>query len=192
MNAVGPYKMMRRLLYPVYLSFGFSNRTAETGENLGDGERGELVVTTLAKEALPLIRYRIGDLTIQKSETCECGRSHPRIMRIQGRVDDMLIIRGINVFPSQVESVLMKIPELGDNYQLIIDRVHELDTLTVKVEVTKKMFSDKINKHMELKKRIKHMLRTILNLDVDVELVKPGTIPRSMGKAKRVIDNRKI
>jgi phenylacetate-CoA ligase len=113
-------------------------------------------------------------------------------MRVQGRVDDMLIIRGINVFPSQVESVLMHVPELGDNYQLIVDRVHELDTMKVRVEVTKGKISEETNELLTLKKKISHMMRTALSIDVDAELVEVGTIPRSMGKAKRVVDNRKL
>ena len=164
----------------------------KTGETIGDDEQGELVVTSLSKEALPLIRYRVGDLTVLNSEVCECGRTHPRLMRIQGRVDDMLIIRGINVFPSQVESVLMRVPELGDNYQLLVDRVHELDTMKVKVEVTKGKISEETNELLILKKKICHMLRTTLSIDVDVEFVELGLIPRSMGKAKRVVDNRKL
>ncbi|MEM2922029.1 MAG: phenylacetate--CoA ligase [Candidatus Bathyarchaeia archaeon] len=164
----------------------------ETGENLEDGERGELVVTTLAKEALPLIRYRVGDLTVLNSDVCECGRTHPRIMRIQGRTDDMLVIRGINVFPSQVESAIMRLPELGDNYQIIVDRVHELDTLTVKAEVVDKFPVNNMNELASLKRKVAYVLRNALNLDVNVELVNPGTLPQSTGKAKRVIDNRKI
>jgi phenylacetate-CoA ligase len=164
----------------------------KTGEALGNGEHGEMVVTSLNKEALPLIRYRVGDLTVLNSEVCECGRTHPRLMRIQGRVDDMLIIRGINVFPSQVESVLMHVPELGENYQLIIDRVHELDTMTVRVEATKGKISHDTNELVALKKKVSHMLRMTLSIDVAVEFVEPGTIPRSMGKAKRVVDNRKL
>ncbi len=164
----------------------------KTGETIGDDEQGELVVTSLSKEALPLIRYRIGDLTTLNSEVCECGRTHPRLMRIRGRVDDMLIIRGINVFPSQVESVLMHVPELGDNYQLIVDRVHELDTMKVRVEAAEGQTSNETNELVALKKKIAHVLRTTLSIDVDVEFAEPGTIPRSMGKAKRVVDNRKL
>ncbi len=163
----------------------------KTGEVLGPGETGELVITTLAKEALPLVRYRTGDLTTLEVEVCECGRTHPRLMRIQGRVDDMLIIRGINVFPSQVESVLMRIPELGENYQLVVDRVHELDTMTVRVETTKRSSEYKPEELLALKKKVNHMLRTVLNLTVDLDVLDPKTIDRSMGKAKRVIDNRK-
>ena len=164
----------------------------KSGEQLPDGERGELVVTTLVKEALPLIRYRIGDLTVINSEPCKCGRTHPRIMRILGRTDDMIIVRGINVFPGQVEAVLLTIPEVAEHYQLIIDRKGELDTLTVQVEVTKDVFSDKISDLMRLENKVGKSLKTVLNLSAKVELVEPGTIPRSMGKAQRVIDKRKI
>jgi len=163
-----------------------------TGEPLPDGERGELVVTTLVKEALPLIRYRIGDLTIINSEPCKCGRTHPRIMRILGRTDDMIIVRGINVFPGQVEAVLMGIPEVAEHYQLIVEREGELDRLTVQVEVTENVFSDKISDLMKLEKKVGKALHTVLNITGKVELVEPGTIPRSMGKAQRVIDKRNI
>ena len=164
----------------------------KTGEQVAEGERGELVVTTLDKWAVPLIRYRIGDLTIVNNEPCECGRTHPRIMRILGRTDDMIIVRGINVFPSQVESVLMKIPEIGDNYLIIVDRKGPLDVMTVKVEVTESAFSDKIADLMSLSKAVSQQLKGVLNIMADVELVEPGTIPRSEGKAQRVIDNREV
>jgi phenylacetate-CoA ligase len=164
----------------------------QTGEQVEDGERGELVFTTLHKFALPLIRYRIGDLTIKDSEPCECGRTHPRIMRILGRTDDMLIIRGINVFPSQVESVLMNIPEVGDHWEILVDRKGPLDMMTVRVELTETGFSDKIGDLMKLKKKVSKELKGVLNIAAEVDLVEPGTIPRSMGKAKRVTDNRKV
>lgn len=164
----------------------------KTEEPVEDGVRGELVFTTLTKEAFPLIRYRIGDITIMNSEPCECGRTHPRIMRILGRTDDMIIVRGINVFPSQVESVLMTIPEVGDHYQLIVDRKGPLDVMTARVEVTESAFSDKIGDLMSLSKKVSKELKGVLNIMADVELVEPGTIPRSMGKAQRVIDKRKV
>jgi len=164
----------------------------KTGKQVAEGERGELVVTTLDKWAFPLIRYRIGDLTILNNEPCECGRTHPRIMRILGRTDDMIIVRGINVFPSQVESVLMRIPEIGDNYMIIVDRKGPLDVTTVKVEVTESAFSDKIADLMSLSKAVSQQLKGVLNIMADVELVEPGTIPRSEGKVQRVIDNRKV
>jgi phenylacetate-CoA ligase len=164
----------------------------KTGETLEDGERGELVFTTISKFALPLIRYRIGDISILESDGCECGRTHPRIMRILGRTDDMLIIRGINVFPSQVESVLMKIPEIGDHWQIIVDREGPLDIMTVRLELTETGFSDKIGDLMSLKRKVSKELKGVLNIAAEVDLVEPGTIPRSEGKAKRVIDNRKV
>jgi phenylacetate-CoA ligase len=164
----------------------------KTNEPVAEGETGELVFTTLHKFALPLIRYRIGDLTIMNSEPCECGRTHPRIMRILGRTDDMLIIRGINVFPSQVESVLMDIPEVGDHWEILVDRKGPLDMMTVRVELTSAGFSDKIGDLMKLKKNISKELKGVLNIAAEVDLVEPGTIPRSMGKAKRVTDNRKV
>lgn len=164
----------------------------ETGEVLGEGEKGELVATTLSKEALPLVRYRTGDITYLDCEECECGRTHHRIMRIHGRTDDMLVIRGVNVFPSQVESVLMRIPELGENYQLIVDREHELDKMTVRVEVNEKTYKGVAANLDEVRKKVAAALKNALNLSVEVELTEPGSIPRSTGKAKRVIDRRKI
>jgi phenylacetate-CoA ligase len=164
----------------------------KNGEPVKEGQRGELVVTTLSKEALPLIRYRVGDITILNNEECECGRTHPRIMRILGRADDMLIIRGINVFPSQIESVLMTIPEVGEHFQIIAERNGELDELTVRVEVTKAAFSDKLADLMKLEKKIEYELHKVLNLSTKVELVETGTLPRSQGKSQKVIDKRKI
>jgi len=164
----------------------------KTGEQVEDGERGELVVTTLDKWAFPLIRYRIGDITILNSEPCECGRTHPRIMRILGRTDDMIVVRGINVFPSQVESVLMRIPEIGEHYQIIVDRKGPLDVMAVKVEMTESTFSDKIADLMSLSNTVARLLKGVLNITAEVELVEPGTIPRSMGKAQHVIDRRKV
>jgi len=164
----------------------------KTMEQVDDGERGELVVTSLDKWAFPLIRYRLGDITILNNEPCECGRTHPRIMRILGRTDDMIIVRGINVFPSQVESVLMRIPEIGDNYQIIVDRKGPLDVMTVKVEVTESTFSDKIADLMSLSNEVSRQLKSVLNITAEVELVEPGVIPRSEGKARRVIDKRKV
>ena len=164
----------------------------ETGEQLTEGERGELVITTLAKEALPLIRYRIGDITVINKQPCKCGRTHPRIMRVLGRADDMLIVRGINVFPGQVESVLMTIPEVGEHFMIVVDRVNELDIMKIQIEMTDEAFSDKINDMISLEKKVEAALKNVLNLAVKVELVEKGTIPRSMGKAKKVMDNRKL
>ncbi len=164
----------------------------ETGEQLKEGERGELVITTLFKEALPLIRYRIGDITVINKDPCKCGRTHPRIMRVLGRADDMLIVRGINVFPGQIESVLMTIPEVGEHFMIVVDRVNELDVMKVQIEMTDQAFSDKVNDIIDLEKKVASALKSVLNISVKVELVESGTIPRSMGKAKRVTDNRNL
>jgi len=164
----------------------------DTGESLGPGEKGELVVTMLQKEALPMIRYKIGDITSFDDEVCACGRTHPRLMRISGRVDDMLIIRGINVFPSQIEYALMAIPEVGQHFQIVVDRKGALDDMLVRVEVSKESFSDKITDLMAIRKSVEHKLRNTLNVAVNVELVEPGSLPRFEGKAKRVIDRRQL
>jgi phenylacetate-CoA ligase len=164
----------------------------DTGERLGPGEKGELVITMLQKEALPMIRYRIGDITSYTDDGCRCGRNHARISRITGRVDDMMIIRGINVFPSQVEYSLMSIPELGEHFQIEVDRKGALDTMLVRVELRSAAFSDKLDDLIRLKNRVVHVLRNDLNVAVEVELVTPGTLTRFEGKAKRVIDRRKI
>lgn len=164
----------------------------DTHEPVAPGERGELVVTMLQKEALPIIRYRVGDITTLYEDECACGRTHPRIGRIQGRVDDMLIIRGINVFPSQIEHALMSIPEVGAHFMIEVDRKGELDDLLVRVELKRESFSDKIDDLIKIKKKVGHALRSTLNVAVDVELANPDSLPRFEGKAKRVIDRRKL
>ena len=164
----------------------------ESGEPLEAGEKGELTVTILQKEALPMIRYRIGDITVLEDDTCPCGRTHPRIQRIQGRVDDMLIVRGINVFPSQIEYALMAIPEAGQHFQIVVDRKGALDNLLVRVELNKESFSDKINDLMQIQQKVEHRLRNSLNVNVDVELVEPGSLPRFEGKSKKVVDKRSM
>ncbi|MCQ4153268.1 MAG: phenylacetate--CoA ligase [Archaeoglobi archaeon] len=164
----------------------------KTGENLGEGERGELVVTTLSKEAMPLIRWRTGDITIMETEKCNCGRTHPRILRILGRSDDMLIVRGVNVFPSQIEHVLMQIPEVGEHYMIILERKEELDEMTVQVELSDKVKIDKPADILNLTRKVEDRLRVVLGISAKVELVNPGTLQRFEGKAKRVIDRRKI
>ena len=162
----------------------------ETGESLAPGERGELVITMLQKEALPIIRYRIGDISSILDGVCSCGRAHPRIERITGRVDDMLIIRGINVFPSQIEHVLLGLPEVGEHFQIEVDRQGALDDMLVRVEVRKEAFSDKIADLMAIQRRVGERLKSVLNVAVKVELVEPGSLPRFEGKSKRVIDKR--
>jgi len=164
----------------------------KTGEKLGPGERGELVITMLQKEAFPIIRYRMGDITCMEEEKCACGRTHPRMMRISGRVDDMLIIRGINVFPSQVEHSLHTNPEVGNEFQIIVDRKGALDDMLIKVELKPEAFTDNILELNALRERITSRLRNSLNVSAKVELVPTGSLPRFEGKAKRVIDRRDI
>ena len=162
----------------------------ETGQPVPDGEEGEMVVTILQKEALPIIRYRTGDITSIDHSPCACGRTHPRIARLTGRVDDMLIIRGINVFPSQVEHTLLSIPEVSGHFMIEVDRVGALDNMLVKVELNPEAFSDKINDILDVRRRVGHTLKNMLNVSVDVEISEPGSLPRFEGKAKRVIDRR--
>jgi phenylacetate-CoA ligase len=163
-----------------------------TEEPVAPGEKGELTVTILRKEALPMIRYRIGDITSMDDSRCSCGRTHPRVQRITGRVDDMLIIRGINVFPSQVEYALMGIPEVGQHFQIVVDRKGALDDMLVRVELNKESFSDKITDLMQIQGKVEHRLRNSLNVNADVELVEPGSLPRYEGKSKKVIDKRSL
>jgi len=159
---------------------------------LPPGERGELVVTMLQKEGLPIIRYRTGDITALREEPCPCGRTHPRLERLSGRVDDMLIIRGINVFPSQVEHALLGIPEVAEHFMIEVDRKGALDEMLVRVELAKEAFSDKISDLMKIRRHVEKVLKSSLNVQVSVELTEPGTLPRFEGKAKRVIDKRMI
>lgn len=164
----------------------------ETFAQLPYGEMGELVFTTLTKEGLPLLRYRTKDLTSLNDAPCECGRTSIRMGRIVGRSDDMLIIRGVNVFPSQVESVILELPEFEPHYMLIVERDNNMDKLQVQVEVREQYYSDEISRMLELKKKISHRLQSVLGISADVKLMEPRSIPRSEGKSKRVIDNRKI
>lgn len=164
----------------------------ETLEPIAHGETGELVFTTLTKEGIPLLRYRTKDLTSITYDKCECGRTLARISRFKGRSDDMLIIRGVNVFPSQVEAALLEIGETSPHYLLVVDRINNLDTLEVQVEVDEKFFSDEIRQLENLTKKISGVLKTALGIAVRVKLVEPKTLERSMGKAKRVIDNREL
>ncbi len=163
----------------------------ETGEVLPPGETGELVFTTLTKEAFPVIRYRTRDITRLITEPCTCGRTLYRMEKIKGRTDDMLIIRGVNVFPSQIEHVLMSIEEVEPHYQIIIDKEGALDVMEVQVEVSEEIFSDEIKVLERLAKRIEQELKETLAVSCRVKLVEPRSIQRSEGKAKRVIDKRK-
>jgi len=156
------------------------------------GEIGELVFTTITKEGIPLIRYRTRDLTRLNYDKCICGRTLVRMEKCKGRSDDMLIIRGVNVFPSQIESVLLEMSETAPHYLLIVEREGNLDTLKLMVEVQEQFFSDEIRQLEALRKKITHKLQSTLGISVDVKLVEPKTIERTAGKAKRVIDNRKL
>ena len=163
-----------------------------TGESLPPGSRGELVFTTITKEAFPVIRYRTRDITSLNYEKCECGRTMVRMNKVTGRTDDMIIIRGVNVFPTQIESVLLDIGETEPHYQLIVDRKGSLDSLEVWVEVSEKLFSDKVKGLEVLERTIAHKIESILGISGKIKLVEPKTIPRSEGKAQRVIDKRKL
>ncbi len=165
---------------------------SDSGEVLPIGEYGELVFTTITKEAFPIIRYRTKDITRLINEPCKCGRTFVRMEKITGRADDMLIIRGVNVFPSQVEHVLMGIEEVEPYYQIIVNREGTMDTMEVQVEVSEKIFSDKIKRLEGLSKHIQAEIKDYLGSSCKVTLVEPKTIQRSEGKAQRVIDNRKI
>lgn len=164
----------------------------ETGEVLPPGEKGELVFTTLTKEAFPLIRYRTKDISRLMYETCACGRTLVRMEKVTGRTDDMLIIRGVNVFPSQVEHVLMGIEGVEPHYQIVVEREGNLDTMQVQVEVSENIFSDEIRVLENLSKKIQVDIKDYLGVTCSVKLVEPKTIQRSEGKAQRVFDNRKL
>lgn len=165
----------------------------DTGEVLPEGAQGELVFTTITKEGFPLIRYRTRDICSLNYEKCKCGRTHVRMNKPQGRTDDMLIIRGVNVFPSQIEEVLLKVGgEITPNYQIIVDRENNTDTFEVNVEMSEELFSDGIKAIQKMEKQIYENLRSMLGIGPKVNLVNPKSIERSEGKAKRVIDKRKL
>ena len=161
-----------------------------TLEPLLYGQQGELVFTTLTKEGMPLLRYRTKDLTSLMPGVCPCGRTSVRMTPIMGRSDDMLIIRGINVFPSQVESVILGMKEFEPRYMLVVDRINNLDTLQVQVEVRRDYFSDDISAMLNLKKALSDKLKSVLSISADVKLMEPNSIQRSQGKSQRVIDKR--
>jgi len=163
-----------------------------TEEVLPYGETGELVFTSITKEAFPIIRYRTRDITSLNPEPCICGRTHVRMKKVSGRTDDMLIIRGVNVFPSQIEDVLMKSENILPHYQLVVDRSGNLDSLTVKVEVSDRIFSDQIKNLQNMEAKISKDIKEYLGVSAKVMLVEPKAIERSQGKAIRVIDNRNI
>jgi phenylacetate-CoA ligase len=163
-----------------------------TGKVLPYGESGELVFTSITKEAFPIVRYRTRDITSLNPEPCICGRTLVRMKKVSGRTDDMLIIRGVNVFPSQIESVLMEIEGIEPHYQLVVDREDNLDTLTVLVEINERSFSDEVKVLQQLERKISTNIKEYLGVSARVKLVEPKMIARSQGKAVRVIDKRKI
>jgi phenylacetate-CoA ligase len=163
----------------------------KTGESLPAGEEGELVFTTLTKRGLPILRFRTRDISVIETEPCECGRTHSRMMRIRGRSDDMMIIRGVNVFPSQIEYAIMGLPELAAQYQIILERPDALDVFTIKVELTENSTKSSPQELETLKQKIRHKVNNVTGLSPKIELAKPGELPRSVGKAKRVLDMRK-
>ncbi len=164
----------------------------ETLQPIEDGEWGELVITTLTKEGLPMLRYRTKDITRLIKDKCQCGRTTVRMDKIQGRSDDMLIIRGVNVFPSQIEGVLMSMPEIGGNYEIIVERIGHMDKLTINVEVKDIGLLDNYSKLEDLVKKVKQKLKVVLQIDAVVRLVEPQSLKRFEGKAKRVTDLRKL
>ena len=164
----------------------------ETGQPVSEGEKGELVITTITKQGIPLIRYRTRDITSITTAPCICGRTHARISRMSGRSDDMLIIRGVNVFPSQIESILVRVEGVEPHYLLVVDRKDNLDTLEVQVEVDEGIFSDEIKVLQALARRIEKEIKDMLGVTCTVKLVEPKTIQRSEGKAQRVRDNRTL
>jgi phenylacetate-CoA ligase len=162
----------------------------DTQGPVGPGQKGELVLTTINRTGMPILRYRTKDLTKIYDEKCACGRWHKRIERILGRTDDMLIISGVNVFPSQIEHVLMEIPEVGNNYQIVLTKEEFLDRMTVKVELNDKGFAGDIAQLRALQKKIEHELKATLLVSARVKLAEPGELPPSQGKAVRVVDER--
>lgn len=163
-----------------------------TDEVLPYGEYGELVFTSITKTGMPLIRYRTHDICCLNPEPCACGRTHVRMSRITGRTDDMMVIRGVNVFPSQIESVLMRVKGVTPNYMIIVDRVNSTDTMEVQVELSDEMFTDTVSGIERIRDEIKENIKSVVGISVKVQLVPPKTIQRFEGKAKRVIDNRKL
>lgn len=163
-----------------------------TGEPLPDGQEGELVLTSINREAMPLLRYRSGDIASIYSDRCGCGREHRRISPIKGRADDMFIIRGVNVFPSEVERVIMNMPEVARNYQIVLEREKSLDAMKVKVEIKKRFFDGSLEHLRNLQGRIKDKLKSELMVTPKVEFLEPGALPRTTGKSRRVIDKRKL
>ena len=164
----------------------------ETEEPLPYGTPGELVITTLTKQAQPVIRYRTRDITVLNAEPCECGRTFVRMAKLTGRTDDMLIIRGVNVFPSQIESVLLRVEGVQPQYQIIVDRQQHIDDLEIQVEVSEDVFSDEMARLESLQREVRNEIESVLGIRARIRLVEPRTIERSLGKARRVIDKREL
>jgi len=184
LHQTGPH-IFEDLFYPEIID-------PQTGQSLPDGQEGELVLTTLCKRAMPMIRYRTRDITTLAADPCACGRTLRRICRISRRSDDMLIIRGVNLYPSQIEAALLKVEGTLPHYLIIVDREKDLDTLEVQVEVTAEFFSDTVSALEGLQARLTHSIETLTGLRPSVRLVAPRTLQRSEGKAKRVLDKRKM
>jgi phenylacetate-CoA ligase len=164
----------------------------ETGQVLPEGQEGELVLTTLQREGMPILRYRTRDITRIIKEDCKCGRTHKKIERIKGRSDDMFIVKGVNIFPSQIETVLMETPEVDKNYRIILDRKEGLDLIHVQVEIKSSFFKGDINELRNLQENLREKLREMIVVTPSVELVEPASLPPSEGKAQRVIDKRSV
>lgn len=162
-----------------------------TGDVKERGDTGELVITTLTKEGIPLLRYRTKDITSINYEKCECGRTHARMARTHGRSDDMLKIKGVNVFPTQIESVLISIPQVGSNYQIILNTVNYMDTFEINIELSDASLLERYSELEQLQCTIRHKLKSVLGLDAKINLVEPRSLQRTAGKAVRVVDNRK-
>lgn len=163
-----------------------------SGQPLPYGKQGELVLTTLTKEALPVIRFRTHDLVTLDAEKCACGRTFIRMSKICGRTDDMLIIRGVNVFPTQIESALLSVEGVAPHYQIIVDREHHLDRIEIQVEVSEAIFSDEVRGLEEIEDRVRAEINSVLGISARIKLVEPRSIARTEGKARRVIDRRKL
>lgn len=164
----------------------------DTGEVLPDGEEGELVLTTLQREGMPVVRYRTKDITRFFKKPCACGRTHRRIARIKGRSDDMFIVKGVNIFPSQIETVLMETPGVDKNYMIILDRKEGLDILSVQIEIKREYFTGELKQLRNLQEELTERLKHVILVKPVVQLVEPGTLPSSTGKAQRVVDKRRL
>lgn len=174
----------------VWADLAYMEILDKNGDPCAEGERGEIVVTMLQKEAFPLIRYRMGDISSLTWEKCECGRTHPRLARISGRTDDMLVVRGVNVFPSQIESVIGELPFLSPFYHITLENANYMDAMTVRVELNEEYLTEDMNKLAEMSKTLSARLKSVLNIKAEVKLELPGTLERFEGKANHVTDNR--